>query len=205
MGWIKSGERTLTAEDFNDRARRAATVIEGFGVAKGDGVALYLRNDLAFFEASFGVGMLGGYPVPVNWHYTPDEAGYLLRDSGVKLLVIHADLYGPIREAIPDGLAVAIVETPPEIRAAYGLAETRPPPCRSGASSSTPPRRWRASRNRRPARSSTPLARPAGPRASSARPSRPNRPRRPTPCWAGPTAIPRPWRAGAIRPPSSPR
>ena len=117
MGWIKSGERTLTAEDFNDRARRAATVIEGFGVAKGDGVALYLRNDLAFFEASFGVGMLGGYPVPVNWHYTPDEAGYLLRDSGVKLLVIHADLYGPIREAIPelygvmiasvDGLAVA--------------------------------------------------------------------------------------------------
>jgi acyl-CoA synthetase (AMP-forming)/AMP-acid ligase II len=53
---------------------------------------LYLRNDIAYFEAVFGAGMLGIYPVPVNWHYTPDEAHYLLTDSGVKLLLIHADL-----------------------------------------------------------------------------------------------------------------
>ena len=127
MGWIKSGNRTLDATGFDERARRAATVLESFGLAKGDGVALYLRNDIAFFEASFGAGMLGVYPVPVNWHYTPDEAGYLLRDSAVKLLVIHADLLPPIADAIPPGLAVVVVETPPEIRAAYGMAEAPPP------------------------------------------------------------------------------
>ncbi len=121
MGWIKSGAQSLTASAFMERAARAASVIESFGLGKGDGVALYLRNDLAFFEASFGAGMLGVYPVPVNWHYTPDEAGYLLRDSGVKLLIIHADLLAPIASAIPNGLAVIIVETPEDIRAAYGL------------------------------------------------------------------------------------
>ncbi|MGQ5701202.1 acyl-CoA synthetase [Sandaracinobacteroides sp. A072] len=128
MGWISSGGRRHAPEAFAERAARAATVLEGFGLGKGDGVALYLRNEPAFFEASFGAGMLGVYPVPVNWHYTADEAGYLLRDSGVKLLLIHADLLDPIRDAIPEGLPVVVVETPPEVRAAYGLGDVLHPP-----------------------------------------------------------------------------
>jgi len=127
MSWIKSGDRTLTAEQFEQRTRRAATVISDMGVRKGDGVALYLRNDLAYFEASFGAGMLGIYPVPVNWHYTPDEANYLLTDSDVKLLLIHADLYDPIKNAIPEGLPVIFVETPPEVCEAYGIDPSPPP------------------------------------------------------------------------------
>jgi long-chain acyl-CoA synthetase len=128
MGWIKSGQRRLSSDEFQERAARAAAVLEGFGVGKGDGVALYLRNDLAFFEASFGAGMLGAYGVPVNWHFTPDEAGYLLRDSGVKLLLIHADLLPPIAQAIPEGLRVVTVLTPPEIQAAYAIQQPQPPP-----------------------------------------------------------------------------
>ena len=127
MGWVSSGDRTLSAAEFNDRVARAATVLAGLGIQKGDGVALYLRNDLAFFEASFGAGLLGVYPVPVNWHYTPDEAGYLLRDSGVKLLLIHADLLPPIAAAIPEGLKVVVVATPPEIQSAYGVSGDMPP------------------------------------------------------------------------------
>jgi long-chain acyl-CoA synthetase len=121
MGWIKSGGRTLTQAELDGNARRAAGAIAGFGVGKGDGVAFYLRNDIAYFEGVFGAGMLGIFPVPVNWHYTPDEARYLLADSGVKLLVIHEDLLPPIEESIPPGLPVVIVANPPEIRAAYGL------------------------------------------------------------------------------------
>ncbi|GGE00338.1 acyl-CoA synthetase [Polymorphobacter glacialis] len=126
MGWISSGERTLDAVEFGDRVARAATVLEQLGIRKGDGVALYLRNDLAFFEASFGAGLLGVYPVPVNWHYTADEAGYLLRDSGVKLLLIHADLLPPIADAIPEGLRIVVVATPPEVCAAYGITAALP-------------------------------------------------------------------------------
>ena len=35
--------------------------------------------------------------------------------------MIHADLLAANREAIPGGLAVIVVETPPKIRAPYGL------------------------------------------------------------------------------------
>ena len=40
-------------------------------------LALFLRNDFPFFEASFASALLGGYAVPVNWHLTGDEAGYI--------------------------------------------------------------------------------------------------------------------------------
>ncbi|MFD2676937.1 AMP-binding protein [Camelimonas lactis] len=66
MGWIKSGDRTLSGPEFNARALRAAGALESLGVRKGDGVALYLRNGLAYFEASFGVGMLGAYSIPTG-------------------------------------------------------------------------------------------------------------------------------------------
>lgn len=123
MGWIRSGTTTYTGAEFGVRVMKAASVLRDFGVGAGDGVALYLRNDLAFFEASFAAGVVGAYPVPVNWHYSADEAGYLLRDSGVKLMLIHADLLPPIAAAIPPGLQIIVVPTAAGIRAAYGIAE----------------------------------------------------------------------------------
>ena len=96
--------------------------MRSLGVGRGDLVALYLRNDLAFFEASFAAGLVGAYPTPVNWHYTPTEARYLFENSGAKVIVIHADLLAPIRAAIPQGVTVLTVDTPPELRDAYAIA-----------------------------------------------------------------------------------
>ena len=122
MGVISSGERSLTTEQLTARAAQAAAGFIVEGVEPGDTVALYLRNDLAYFEASFGASQAGAYPVAVNWHYTEDEARYLFEDSGAKIVVIHADLLtDPIRRAIPAGVKVIIVPTSPEVAAAYGL------------------------------------------------------------------------------------
>ncbi|MEO8296301.1 MAG: acyl-CoA synthetase [Burkholderiales bacterium] len=123
MGWIGQGAQRITTETLIGRmASKAATVLERLGVGAGDGVALYMRNDITFFEASIATGMLGAYPVPVNWHYTPDEAQYLLADSGVKVLVIHADLLPPIAAVVPPGVTILVVEVPPDMVQAYGLA-----------------------------------------------------------------------------------
>ncbi|MBL8557355.1 MAG: AMP-binding protein [Hyphomonadaceae bacterium] len=121
MGRIVSGARELTTAQLEERAARAASGLKSLGVRPGDLVALYLRNDLPFFEASAACGLVGAYPTPVNWHYAGDEARYLFENSGAKVVVIHADLLAPIRETIPPGVAMLVVETPPEIRAAYGV------------------------------------------------------------------------------------
>ncbi|MDZ4375095.1 MAG: acyl-CoA synthetase [Phenylobacterium sp.] len=121
MSGVISGSRTLSPEALADRAARAAAGLASLGLGPGDLIALYLRNDLPFFEASAAAGLLGAYPTPVNWHYTPDEAAYLFENSGAKAIVIHADLIPPIREALPPGVPVLVVPTPPEIAQAYGI------------------------------------------------------------------------------------
>ena len=121
MGEIISGERRRSTAEVGERAARAAAGLASVGVGPGDTVALYLRNDFPFFEASFAAGMLGAYPTPVNWHYTEDEARYLFENSGARAIVIHADLVGPVRAAFPPGVPVLVVETPPEIAEAYGI------------------------------------------------------------------------------------
>ena len=57
-----------------------------------------LRNDFPTFEVNFAAGQLGIYAVPINWHFTPEEAGYILADSGAKVLVAHSDLLAADRE-----------------------------------------------------------------------------------------------------------
>ncbi len=122
MATIWLGERRRESGELDRRIAQAAAGFAALGLKAGDGVALCLRNDYAFYEAGIGAGRLGVYAVAMNWHYTVDEAAYLLRDSGAKVLVIHADLLAPIREAIPPEVKVLVVAVPPEVRAAYGLS-----------------------------------------------------------------------------------
>jgi long-chain acyl-CoA synthetase len=127
MGELISGARRLSLDELNARAARAASGFQSLGIGKGDLVAIYLRNDFPFFEASFAAGLVGAYSTPVNWHYTPDEAAYLFENSGAKAIVIHADLIAGIREALPSDVTVLVVPTPPEIAQAYGIdAEPTP-------------------------------------------------------------------------------
>jgi long-chain acyl-CoA synthetase len=120
-GAIVSGERQLSKAELDQRARRAVQGFAELGIGADDTIALFLRNDFAFFEVSFAASLLGAYAVPVNWHYTPDEAGYVLRDCGAKAVIAHADLLPELAGVIPDNCALFVVETPPEIIEAYGL------------------------------------------------------------------------------------
>jgi long-chain acyl-CoA synthetase len=92
------------------------------GIGREDTVAIMLRNDFPFFEASMAANYVGAHAVPINWHFLADETGYILRDSGTKVLVVHADLLPQAQAGIPEGVQVFVVPTPPEIQTAYGIA-----------------------------------------------------------------------------------
>jgi long-chain acyl-CoA synthetase len=121
VGIIRSGNRELTTEELAARGAQVAAGLESLGVGPGDGVAIYLRNDLAFFEAALGTGSIGAYPVAVNWHYTEEEARYVLDDAEARAVIIHSDLLPRVQRVIPAGAHVLAVRTPPEIAQAYGL------------------------------------------------------------------------------------
>ena len=119
---VISGKRVAENAALQERAARAASGFRSLGIGPGDVVAVYLRNDFAFMEASAAAGLVGAYSTPVNWHNSPDEARYIFDNSGAKAIVIHADLYRGIEKAIPKDVPVFVVETPPEIVSAYGLS-----------------------------------------------------------------------------------
>ncbi len=121
--YISSGERKLSLEELGLRAARAATGFSGLGVVEGDSVALLMRNDLAFIEATVAAGLLGAYSVPVNWHFKGEEAGYVIADCGANVVLVHADLLAGLDGHMPDGVTVLTVATPPEIQAAYGISD----------------------------------------------------------------------------------
>jgi long-chain acyl-CoA synthetase len=123
-GLVISGDRRRTREEIFARARRVSTGLDAMGVGPGDAVALMLRNDFPFFEVTVGAGALGAHAVPINWHFVGEEVEYILRDSGAKVLVVHADLLPQIESALGGGLLVLAVGTPPEIVAAYGVDES---------------------------------------------------------------------------------
>jgi long-chain acyl-CoA synthetase len=126
---IISGERRRRHDEVADRAGRIAGGLERLGVGQGDSVCVLMRNDIAFLEAAYAVMQLGGYAVPVNWHFKPDEISYVIRDSGSRVLIGHSDLLHRLGDAIPAGVTVFSVAPPPEIVAHFGIdpADFAPP------------------------------------------------------------------------------
>ncbi|MCG6204868.1 AMP-binding protein [Rhodopseudomonas sp. HC1] len=121
--WVRIGDLVKSKTEIDERARRAAAGYAKLGVTAGDVVAVYMRNDFALMEAALAAGLCGAYVVPVNWHNTPEEARYVLENSGAKVLVIHADLWRAVQQAIPEGVEVLVAETPPMLRADYHVSD----------------------------------------------------------------------------------
>ena len=118
---IISGERRRGHGEVAKRVGRIAGGLHEFGVKPGDSVCMLMRNDIAFIEVAYAAMRLGAYGVPINWHFKPEEINYVLKDSAASILIAHADMLHALREAIPAGVTVLSVATPPEIQSTYRI------------------------------------------------------------------------------------
>src|SRR2546423_11052001 len=94
------GERVLSYRQFHERTNRLAHALRGRGIGTGDRVAAMLPNGCEYFEVMHAVERIGATMVPINTHFRAEEVGYILDDSGAKLLVTHAD-YLPEVSPVP--------------------------------------------------------------------------------------------------------
>jgi long-chain acyl-CoA synthetase len=70
------------------RVRAFAQALAGWGVGKGDRVALLSENRWEWPVTDFAVLALGAVDVPLYLTLTADQVGYMLRDSGAKVAVV---------------------------------------------------------------------------------------------------------------------
>jgi long-chain acyl-CoA synthetase len=70
------------------RVRALATALAGWGVGKGDRVALLSENRWEWPVTDFAVLALGAVDVPLYLTLTAEQVGYMMRDSGAKVAVV---------------------------------------------------------------------------------------------------------------------
>jgi acyl-CoA synthetase (AMP-forming)/AMP-acid ligase II len=76
-----------TWRELTERVHAWMVMFDAHGVGVGDRVSCLMHNSGAAFEVLLAGLHCGAVVVPVNWHLTPAEVGYIVRNSGSRLLV----------------------------------------------------------------------------------------------------------------------
>lgn len=82
---VVEGDVTVSYAELRERALGVAAALQSRGLRRGDRVALWGPNSLAWIEAAFGAAYCGIAVVPLNTRYKPPEAVDIAARSGVKL------------------------------------------------------------------------------------------------------------------------
>ncbi|TAL20751.1 MAG: long-chain fatty acid--CoA ligase [Frankiales bacterium] len=89
---VRTSDESLTYGELWDAARRYAAVLTERGVRPGDRVGVLVPNVPQFPAVYYGVLCAGAVVVPVQAMLRAEEIGYLLADSGARLLIAAAPL-----------------------------------------------------------------------------------------------------------------
>jgi long-chain acyl-CoA synthetase len=119
---IRIGERTVPLDALRLDAARVAAALAATGVERGERVAIILRNDPVFPLLSVATGLIGGVPVPVNWHWRGEELRHVLTDSGSKIAFVHSAFVDEVERVLPEGVLLIEVPVSDELAAVYGPA-----------------------------------------------------------------------------------
>lgn len=88
------GDREFGYGELADASRRVAGYLAGIGVKPGDRVAIWLPNSFEWVVSLLAVGSIGAILVPVNARFQGDEAAYVLRQSGSRVLICRTSFAG---------------------------------------------------------------------------------------------------------------
>ncbi len=100
---------TISHQEFQETATMMASALQHLGIRKGDRVALYAANGMEFALLYIAVVRAGAILVPVNLLIKPREIAYILKDAGVKALLVQTSLRPRIQDILGDLEALSIV------------------------------------------------------------------------------------------------
>ena len=98
---LRQGDRGITYAEVARTASRAAGLLQSWGVAKGDKVAIMSLNTPAFVYAFFGGQLCGAAVVPINHKLTAPEVDYILGHCEAKVFLFDGALGPGGRKAGP--------------------------------------------------------------------------------------------------------
>ncbi|MEX1007401.1 MAG: AMP-binding protein [Acidimicrobiia bacterium] len=91
---VVDGDNRLTSRELADRALEATRALMAAGVEPGDRVSIWAPNCVEFVVAALGILGAAAWLVPINTRFKGDEAAYVLRKSGARMLFTVGDFLG---------------------------------------------------------------------------------------------------------------
>jgi long-chain acyl-CoA synthetase len=87
--WYTGGEwKPITSKQMYGRVRALVEALESWGVKPGDRVGLLSENRWEWAVADFGALAMGAVDVPLYQTLTPEQMGFMLRNAGVKVMIV---------------------------------------------------------------------------------------------------------------------
>jgi fatty-acyl-CoA synthase len=111
---VACGSVRWTYREFDAVCNRLAAGLAAHGVSKGDRVAILARNSHAFAALRFALARLGAVLVPINFMLKADEAAYILRHAGARLLATDSGLAELAQAAAQDTRVERLLWLPAE-------------------------------------------------------------------------------------------
>ncbi|HEY2576411.1 MAG TPA: acyl-CoA synthetase [Streptosporangiaceae bacterium] len=90
--WIAAVDPDGTQHRAGDLLARVNQITHGLrhlGLKRGDGLVTLLSNGTPALEVYLAALQSGLYITPINWHFTPGEIEYILRDSEARAFFAH--------------------------------------------------------------------------------------------------------------------
>ncbi len=124
---LEGGRETLSASDFLSNVHSLALALEDHGVGPGDRVAIFSENRPEWPVVDFACQLLGAPTVPLYPTLSPQQVGYVLRNSGSRLVfysdAAKRDLLIGLKNALTRSLQVVAFD--PDATVEGGMALTR--------------------------------------------------------------------------------
>jgi len=85
---LKDARRSLTFKEYDERTNRLANGLIGFGLNKGDRIAVLSNNSIEFMEVYVAAAKAGIVVVPLNFRLHPDDIFYIIENSESSVLLV---------------------------------------------------------------------------------------------------------------------
>lgn len=102
---------TVTYRQLDERSNQFAHLLREMGLRRGDTIALVMENHPRFLEVCWAAQRSGLYYTPINWHLTPDEMAYVVKDSASRVVfttVRHAETAAAMVRGLDDVRVIVV-------------------------------------------------------------------------------------------------
>ncbi|MDM3975293.1 AMP-binding protein [Mycobacterium marseillense] len=100
---------TISFGELDDRSEYLARALRSRGLGPEDGIAILLPNDPRYIEIACAATRAGLYYTPVSSRLRDDEAAYIIRDCGAKLVFVHERAVALHEQLSYQGVEVIVV------------------------------------------------------------------------------------------------